>query len=57
MKKYEYKLKTDYKHITKETAEERKERLHSQNTYTRVIESKKRYNRKKNNINIYNLQD
>ena len=57
MKKYEYKLKNNYKNITKETSEERKERLRSQNTYTRVIESKKRYNRKKTNIDIYNLQD
>lgn len=38
--------------ITKETEEQRKERIRCNWTYTRIIPNKKKYNRKKFNKNI-----
>ena len=41
------KIKPDPLRLVKETKEERKERIHKSNLRTRVVESKKRYNRNK----------
>ena len=38
--------------LTKETEEQRKERIRCNWTYTRIIPNKKKYNRKKFNKNI-----
>ena len=40
-------MKSNPLNLVKETKEERKERIHKSNLRTRVVESKKRYNRNK----------
>lgn len=45
-------MNTNALNITKETEEQRKERIRCNWTYTRVIPNKKKYNRKKFNKNI-----
>lgn len=47
MKKVEVKVNSNLLKLTKETNEQRLERLHTQRTYTRVVESKKVYDRKR----------
>lgn len=41
------KIKSNPLNLVKETPEERKERIHKSNLRTRVVESKKKYNRNK----------
>ena len=41
------KIKTNPLNLTKETPEERLERIHKSNLRTRVVESNKKYNRNK----------
>lgn len=45
-------MDTNVLNITKETEEQRKERIRCNWTYTRIIPNKKKYNRKKFNKNI-----
>lgn len=48
MRKQKIKVKRNLKDLVKETPEQRLERIHSQATYTRVVESKKtKYNRQR----------
>lgn len=46
------KIATNAATLTKETKEQRKERIRCNWTYTRIIPNKKKYNRKKFNKNI-----